>query len=334
MATKSKQNGRKSQNRAQNRTQIVTAPVAMSIKRANTQPQFRNSSRGTIVHHREYISAVFGTSTTNFTVNNNLGVGLYSVQPMNPPTFNWLVGIASHFDQYKIQNIRMEYIPLCATTEVGRVALFWDPDSQDSGPVDRTELASFRGCVDTPPWSPVTLNIPCDQKVRFLDDNPTIDFKLVDSGRVGYATYGTTTNNALGDVFIEYDVEFIYTQPMKTLTRFVTGNPTSLLSIDGPRLYDIAGTAANLITAAFFTPGTYQVFVITTGTTTTHNLPTASNGGIVSAFSQVGSATKSMSTYTVVVPNSRVQVQMSWVGSMTFFNIWASRGVALASATI
>lgn len=315
--------------------QTVSAPVAQSQKRVNKGPQIRASKRGTtIVQHREYISTVVGVVGGTFVVNNGLNAQLYAVQPMNAPTFNWLLGLAAHFDQYRLLNVKMSYTPLCATTEVGRVALFWDPDSQDLGPGDRAELTSFRGCVDTPPWSPAVMKVPCDQKVRLLEDNSTVDTKLIDMGRIGYATYGTTTSNSLGDIFLEYEVELIYTQPMANLTRFAFGTNLVTTSITGPRYFDIAGFAAGFITASFVTAGVYSVVFITVNATTSHSVPTTSNGGVITAFSQTGSATKSMSTFTLTVPSSLVQVQLPWAGTMTAFNLWAYRAGRDTLATI
>lgn len=315
--------------------QTVTAPVAVSQKQVNVGPQTRVSKRGMpIIKHREFITTVSGITAGTFTVNGGLGDQLYTVQPMNAPSFNWLLGVAAHFDQYRMLSVKMQYTPLCASTEVGRVALFWDPDSQDSGPSDRMELTSYHGSVDTPPWSPVTMRVPCDQKVRLLEDNPTADSKLLDMGRVGYATYGTTTTNSLGDIFLEYEVELIHTQPMANLTRFGLGTATVLTSIVGPRYFDVSALTGTFTTITFLATGTYQVFHITTGTTTSHSTPIASNGGIVTGFSQTGSATKSMSTYTVTAPSSTVQVQMPFTGSKTNFNIWAFRSGKATASTI
>lgn len=334
MSTQQKK-GKGRQKQQQKQPQMVVAPVAISQKRVNKGPQIRASKRGsTVVSHREYISTVVGISGGTFTVNNGLDVQLYAMQPMNAPAFNWLLGLAAHFDQYRLLSVRMQYTPLCATTEVGRVALFWDPDSQDLGPSDRAELTSFRGCVDTPPWSPVSMGVPCDQKVRLLEDNPTADTKLLDMGRIGYATYGTTTTNSLGDIFLEYEVELIYTQPMANLNRFAIGTGTVTTSMVGPRYFDVASIAANFVTAAFLTAGVYQVVFITNALTTSHNTPTANNGAVITGFSQTGSATKAMSTYTITVPSSLVQVQMSFVGTMSNFNLWAYRSGRTTSATI
>lgn len=318
------------------KVQTLTAPVARTERRVTVAPQVRTARNGnTVVKHREFVTTIFAQSSlVPFLVNMGLDVGLYAVQPMNPPTFNWLVGLAAHFDEYKFLNMRVTYTPVCGTTLEGRVALFWDPDSQDPGPIDRTDLASYTGSVDTPPWAQVTMTVPCDGKFRLIEDNPTADTKLLDMGRIGFATYATSSTAAAGDLYIEYEVELRRTQPMSNMTRFAVGAAGTLTSIVGPRYFDIVGFAASFITAAFVTPGVYQMFYITTGTTTAHVLPVLSNGGAVTNFSTTNSATKSMSTCTITVPTSTVQCQFIWVGAMTNFNLWGYKSSRVSNATI
>ena len=141
------------------------------------------------VTHRELVTTVTNTVGA-FRVNNNVNTtaGFYRVNPTNANLFTWLPTLAANFDSYRFTYLRFVYVPLCATTEVGRVALFWDKDSQDTLPVDRAAVSSYGHSKEGPPWAETTLTVPVDNTLRFTSDTNTTDRKLLDLGQLAYAT--------------------------------------------------------------------------------------------------------------------------------------------------
>ena len=108
----------------------IAAPVAITKRISGQTPRFRQAKGKVHVTHRELVTTVTNTVGT-FRVNNNLNApaGFYRINPTNANLFTWLPTLASNFDSYRFTYIRFVYIPLCSTTEVGRVVLFWDKDS-------------------------------------------------------------------------------------------------------------------------------------------------------------------------------------------------------------
>lgn len=213
------------------------APVAINSYVSGNKN--RVSSRGgrTIVRHRELVATVVGAGT-GFTLNNGT-LDTYALNPANPGTFPWLSELATSYDTYNLLTACLEYVPLCNTGFVGRVALFYDRDSQDLGPFDRNELSNYAYLVETSPWAPATLTLPDLRGERFMRDLiSTDDARLSDAGRIGWCTYNTGVGDVEGDIFICYEVELINAQPATSAVQFLTeGSSVTTPASFGPLLY-------------------------------------------------------------------------------------------------
>nr|ABZ05023.1 coat protein [Moroccan pepper virus] len=251
-------NGQKAQNLVGGMGGAIMAPVALSRQLRGSKPRFTGRTAGSVtVTHREYVRQVNNTSA--FTVNGGIVGNLYQLNPLNGTLFTWLPSIASNFDQYSFNNITLHYVPLCSTTEVGRVGLYYDKDSQDPEPTDRQELANFSILKETPPWGEVMLRIPTDKIKRYCDDSNAVDHKLIDLGQVGIATYGGAGANAVGDVFISYSITLFSPQPTSSL---LSTRQQSLLGATGlttgPSYLTVSSTAT-VLTLTFRATGTFMV---------------------------------------------------------------------------
>lgn len=234
----------------------IMAPVAVTRQLVGSKPKFSGRTSGSVtVIHREYLTQV--NNSTTFVVNGGIVGNLLQLNPLNGTLFSWLPAIASNFDQYTFNSVVLHYVPLCGTNEVGRVALYFDKDSEDPEPVDRVELANFRILKETAPWAEAMLRVPVDKIKRYCDDSATVDHKLIDLGQVGVATYGGSGANAVGDLFISYSVTLHFPQPTNTLlsTRRLdlTGN---LITTAGPN-YVVLSQTATVLTMAFRATGTF-----------------------------------------------------------------------------
>nr|WRQ65817.1 structural protein [Tolivirales sp.] len=243
----------------------VAAPVAISRIIRASRPKFVKSKGSVTIIHRELIGQ-FDTST-GLVVNSGISGNLYRVNPSNAVLFPWLQSIASNFDQYKFERVRLQYVPLCGTSTTGRVALYFDKDSQDAEPGDRVELANMAHLTETSPWAEASLNLPIDNTKRFVNDSSTTDAKLIDLGQIGVGTYGSSGVAAAGDVFIHYAVTFYEPQPSAGLVATVRFVDDTFFKT-GPGVFTTSFSSTSLL-ISFNSFGTYLVAVQLKATTIT-----------------------------------------------------------------
>lgn len=236
----------------------ITAPVAVTRQVNGVQPKFGKMVGSVTVEHREYLTQV--SNSTGFTVNGGIIGNLYRVNPLNGSVFSWLPASATNYDEYTFHSVMLHYIPTCGTTEVGRVAMYFDKDSQDSEPADRVELANYRVLKETAPWAEAKLVIPTDRIKRFCDDSATMDYKLIDLGQIGIATYGGSGTNYIGDVFISYRVTLYAPQPTAPLlsTRRLDLSG-AIVTSTGYGYFTVTRTST-VITMSFRSVGTFVIF--------------------------------------------------------------------------
>nr|BAT70029.1 coat protein [Pothos latent virus] len=232
----------------------VAAPVANTRILRASKPKFTRSKGSVTISHRELLGQF--NNSSGLVVNGGVTGNLYRLSPSNPVVFPWLQGIAASFDQYKFDRVQLQYVPMCATTETGRVAIYFDKDSQDVGPADRIELANMAHLTESAPWCESTLSIPVDNIKRFMNDNSTTDPKLVDLGQIGLATYGGGSTNAVGDLFIHYTITLFEPQPLASL---IETEQTGIGAAPfGTNLVTVSGNATTT-TITFRGPGVYML---------------------------------------------------------------------------
>ena len=309
-------------------TNSIAAPVSITRRISGVAPKFRQAKGKVHVTHRELVTTVTNTVGT-FRVNNSLDppAGFYRVNPTNANLFTWLPTLAANFDSYRFTYLRFVYVPLCSTTEVGRVALFWDKDSQDTLPVDRAAVSSYGHSKEGPPWAETILNVPIDNVLRFTSDSNTTDRKLVDLGQLAYATYAGNSTLQIGDVYIEYGVEFVEPQPAGTLTQYITKVPGETAVSTGPSYLSNVNINVNATTAnvEFFTPGTFLITAVVYGATIAPSSMAGGNGTLIGNAPAVG--TTGAHIYTLVFSTTGVST-----GTPTFTQ--AGTGITRVQYTI
>lgn len=289
----------------------IAAPVAITRVVRGSRPKFIRSKGAVTISHRELVGQF--NNSAGLVVNGTVGGSIYKLNPSNSLLFPWLQSIASNFDQYKFDNVRLQFVPMCSTTETGRVALFFDKDSQDPVPADRVELANMAHLRETAPWAESTLNIPTDAIKRFTNDNTTADQKLVDLGQIGLATYGGSGTNPVGDMFIHYTVTFYEPQPSAGVME--TEQTGVGASGAGPDLISTGGDAISTV-IGFKSPGTYIMTVEQRNTTVTG--PVATNCTVnSSATAQAAGFYISVVNVTVSIPGAFLQYNGTGFGNRT-----------------
>nr|AXP98803.1 coat protein [Elderberry aureusvirus 1] len=266
-------------------TGAVVAPVAVARIVRGSKPKFRKGVGSVTISHRELLGQ--WNNSPGLVVNQGVADNIYRVNPSNGVLFPWLQTLASNFDQYTFGNVSLQYVPLCSTTETGRVAMYFDKDSQDLEPADRVELASMAHLTETSAWAEATLNIPTDGLKRFTDDSATADPKLLDLGQIGVATYGGSGTNPVGDIFIRYTITFHEPQASSGLVSTIQTGTGSVNS--GPTIVSVSGSDTST-TVTFRGPGTFYVNMGQRATalanvgnsagTTVSSITNASNGTI------------------------------------------------------
>lgn len=300
---------------------MVAAPVAVTKRMPASRPKFRQSSGSVVVSHRELITTIANT-TGALSVNSGMNVtGNYRVNPSNARLFTWLPTIAANFDTYKFISVRFIYVPLCATTETGRVALLWDKDSNDPLPVDRAAISAYSHSNESAPWSEVMLNIPMDNVSRFVNESGTSDRKLLDLGQFLFAVYGGGSSNAIGDIYVEYTVAFKDAQPAGTLVEDTIIDIGGTLTINGPEYVtnsDVAMTSSSL-TYNVNTPGTF-FFTLALNTTSVSNITISGNGtsiGVIRGGMQVGTGLFSGVLSSSGLPNATATITVNGLAGLT-----------------
>nr|UHS72063.1 MAG: putative capsid protein [Tombusvirus sp.] len=290
---------RRKQRNQQNITHVggtggaMMAPVAVSRQLIGSKPRFLGRTAGSVtVTHREYLTQV--NNSIGFVVNGGIVGNLLQLNPLNGTLFSWLPAIASNFDQYVFNSVMLHYVPLCGTTEVGRVALYFDKDSQDLEPADRVELANFGILKETAPWAEAMLRIPTDKVKRYCDDSSTVDTKLINLGQLGVATYGGSGTNSVGDLFISYSVTLYFPQPTNTLLSTRRLSLTGALANSAGPSYVIVTRTPTVLTHTFRATGTFNlsgglrcltsISLGATGSVTVNDILAIDNVGTASAY--------------------------------------------------
>lgn len=207
------QRQRRSKKSSQVLTKIVntTANVAKgSTIRNGAGAKMMSNGNITRVSHREFISDVSAPSSGFSTVN-------FAINPGNATAFPWLSAIAANYESYTFKKLNYRYVPLCPTSTQGRVTMAIDYDARDAIPTNKAVLSQYQGAVATPVWQQALYvatpqNLTKFAKQRYVS-GATIpassDIKTYHLGQLILATSNTpTTATSLGELWVEYDVEF------------------------------------------------------------------------------------------------------------------------------
>ena len=237
------------------RTATVQAPIAKSVRVRNTGPVYRSVNHsGLRIKHREFIRDIKGSPDF-----------AWDQVPINPGlaiTFPWLAAIANRFESYQFHSLRFSFESTAPTTAIGSAMLAVDYDALDEGPNTKTTMMSYKGAARCATWD------ACDfvaersdlhkLKSHYVRSGPVIpaeaysaaaDLKTYDVGQLFVATKGQVDEAEIGELYVEYDVEFSTPQ---------LGDSISSLDI-------INSTGAGVVSNAFFgTPG--QLVPVPAGT--------------------------------------------------------------------
>jgi hypothetical protein len=121
------------------------------------------------------------------------------------------------YEQHKIVHCSVHYVPACPTSTPGALAFYVINDvGTTTDIVGETELrhaSTYPSFVQTPVWSPVDMEIrPQDINKRYTDintgDQRATTQALLVIEAAGAVNSETLSNFAVGNVYLQYDIEF------------------------------------------------------------------------------------------------------------------------------
>lgn len=191
----------------------ATRAFIASAKQSRTMPARVNSTlKGSHVNHRELIGTVNGSVAFTATK--------YVCNPGIAATFPWLSVQAGQWEQYRFNKLRFRYLTRTATTTVGSILMAPDYDPTDSPPSTELAVSTYQDCVEDAVW---VEELCCDLNVASMFPNGQRkfvrssgvgleDLKLYDAANFFLCTVEEANANAIGKLWVEYDVDFFTPQ--------------------------------------------------------------------------------------------------------------------------
>lgn len=196
--------------------------MAMSVKQFSAPVSYGSSVTSTISRKEaqpcryarsEFIASILGTTNTfSLALNLSLNPGLSSFLP-------WLSGIANSFDMYSFKRLRFMYLAKTSSSNTGEVDMAYDPDPTDPAPTSQALILNYGVRCSSSVWSNCSVEVPSvdlRRLPRFLTRSAVVPGELgtFDIGQLFVATSGNASNAVVGQLWVEYEVEFYTPQPV------------------------------------------------------------------------------------------------------------------------
>jgi hypothetical protein len=189
------------------RDRQMSLPVARQRSIVTGSPQF-NSGRGFVVRHREWLQQI--SSNTTFT-----GAGRYIIQPGLTDNFPWLGQIAANFENYKFRNVRYIYRNRTASSTSYTIYCGVQYDVSDPEFKSIEELMTYTNSREEVAWKDFSFDVKPSKgqltkkyMVR-TDTLPSgLDPTAYDTALFTICGVGAALGTYLGDLLVEYDIEF------------------------------------------------------------------------------------------------------------------------------
>jgi len=214
--------------------------------------------------------------------------------PINPglaQTFPWLSSIARNYESHHFNRLCFNYETQSSTSKSGTVILSVDYDAADSTPLTKQEQLQMHDAVRSAAWNESCFECSnadlSRQKSKFNRSGALVanqDIKTYDDGFLVVGVSGMADATAVGELYVEYDVEFMTpvapevaegggggpSLPDAALISSVSGITSTTAWSTPPSLIDGSLlSAADLVggkDALFYAPGNYIVVMDIEGT--------------------------------------------------------------------
>lgn len=181
---------------------IVYAPISTSrVTRTDDRMNTFRFSR------KEFITTIRSDNDMLFKVAHSL-----VINAGDSTTFPWLANIAKNFESYRFKRLRFYYIPRCATTTNGFVAIQPDCNPHDPPPSSEADMFQNEKCKSAAPWASFDVVFSQEmlnkRKSYFTRPLPVnADKDLYDVGNL-FVCNTLNATFSVGQLWVDYDVEF------------------------------------------------------------------------------------------------------------------------------
>lgn len=215
------------------------AYVATSTRQESGAPKIFDTARfSRRIVHRELVGSVSGSILLTATG--------YPLNPGMSQTFPWLSSQADGWEQYRFHRLTFSYVTRTATSTVGSVILVPDYDPTDAAPATEAVATSKMGAVEDATWRNIDCKIdpaamfPMGPRKFIRSSRHSGDLRTYDAGNFFLCTVGEIGTDAIGKLWVEYDVELFVPQ---TESDGVHGTETSFYCENKAQTY-ATGVAA------------------------------------------------------------------------------------------
>lgn len=250
---------------------------SLVAKASSGIPMMHSTNQSIVVRHKELVSTISGTSA--FAVQ-----AAYVLNPGLAGTFPWLSNIAQSYQEYEIKGLVFHYVPTSGmaisgtNSALGSVMIQTSYRSNDSPPTAKVQMMNEFWANEVVPSEPMAHPIECDPKenpfnVHYVRGTtvPTGDNQLLyDVGVTYVATQGMQGTNAVGDLWVTYEIEFKKPVVSSNVTNTAfyaanLGSTTAVNPLSGPignSLGNLGITfSGNTVTFPTGLAGSYHIWV-------------------------------------------------------------------------
>lgn len=139
------------------------------------------------------------------------------------------------YESYVFKKLVFSYQTVSATTKPGSLMLAIDYDASDDAPSDKTSLMSYAQATRSAPWTECSFAARSSDLTKFTRQRYTRDLpissgdiKTFDVGNLFIATQGMDNTDAIGELYVDYEVEFQTPQVASALPLAVSSSIFSL----------------------------------------------------------------------------------------------------------
>jgi hypothetical protein len=319
------------------------AGVSQTIPVSRTKPRILSSKGNIRIMHKELISEVTMVPGIATNPTTSGGRSVYTVSPANPTLFPWLATIASSYDYFKFNRLKLVYVPLCSTTTTGRVMLGFDPDASDAIAYDRQGLSSYYCSSDSSAWGVSSLECALPTNQPWFQTNSitnSASYSTSAQGQVFWATWSGAAAAPVGELYVLYDVTLKDPQPSSIQLFRANGNATSItsnFSVEDPVV--ISTVTANSVSHLFTGTGTYNVTFVAETTGASEALDVSLSGNISDSYGgsptfKVGDGTNGLMSFQVTVTNVGYSTAPGVVSAPAVVTVVGLTGLGLWSSNV
>jgi len=262
----------KSRNQSDEKKQSIQG-AALAYGMQTSFQNHKKASGTPILRRSECIGDVYGS--TGFATKS------YSINPGLADSFPWLSIMAKDWQQYRFSRLIVRFVTRVSANTKGSVILSPEYNVNDGPPLTENEARNTQDSVEGNCWAEISVSLDCKAMFAFglrkqiRTSNIGADLSTYDAVLLTVATIGLPDNSVIGQLWLDYDVEFFV--PQSTLsTRFISNRvceftlstdtvlsqgteagvfATNLVVINNPFVVDYSTTAG-----AFVLPrGVYRI---------------------------------------------------------------------------